>query len=532
MSLATTLVVTSLALMLGLALAGTSISHLHLLGTQSRSMEAGAAAEAVLALAIEKVVSDREFGRDGAAGSFIEVDTERGRGRLAFDSTTAREWQIPVSLNNNFGGTSQQGWQGRAVPPEAIQLVAVGEVGGTRKVVEAVVEVPKFPFAIASSGPIESRGDLIVGGMSELAESAIDLKSLEPADLASNATVKLSGTTFMSGNVRAVGSIELGDSVILEGEVQPNSSPVPLAEINLEKIRPSFSSPLGSARSPVINHSYHSNDPQLVVQDGLTLDEGILYVNGDLVVRGGIRGTGAILVNGSVEIFDGANFTADNQLALVAKDDVVIHGSGQTGSYFQGLIYTEGDLVASDVTLLGTFVANRKSTAVDVGSRLVLNNVAVVHHADYGSVRTELPALQRFEIRWHQDAWEPGLPVTGTAEQAQRLGTLLSAIHDPRSAVGLANTSGSNVQEARELLSEMMGKDAELSGTNPNTAGGFDSDLLTEMTSSSTPNLSAAGAGQSPSSSSSVSPGFVFEFDLNQYLSELGRNRIIFWKEH
>jgi hypothetical protein len=532
-SLATTIVFAGLALMLGLALASTSVTHLQFANNQTRGLKARAAAEAVLAVAIERVVKNREFGHSLGIDSSLESVSENGVGRLTFDAARASAWDIPVSLNNSFGSAVEQGWEGRTVPVEAVHLVAVGEAQGMTKIVEAVLEVPKYPYALASSGPVETRGDLLVGGVSRLEDafSSLAPEDLDPADLVSNApgvAVSLAGEAFLSGNVRAVGEIELGGGVTLHGEVQPHSSPLPLAEVDWDDIQPDISTPFTPTRSPVVSSSQHFDEPELSINGGLTLDQGLLSVNGDLVIHGGVRGKGALLVNGSVEIQGGAALTGENQIALVATDDVIIHGDEQNSSFFQGLIYTEGDLKAQNVTLLGTFVANGPQTTVDPGSRLSLENVRAIHHDNFTDIDKEIRVIYQLYATAEGSVDVEGgtvtpprsdliCHITADAENATRFQELLEDRTEFDGAVPPIQLTGD------------LYNDLQFTGPDGSALTFLEAQAAISELHTSTPEFRAQGNSGPPQAL--IQP-LMFEFDLNEYLGLLSRNRIIFWKAH
>ena len=374
-----TLVVTALALLLGIALANTSVSHIHFYESQSKRENARNAAESVLALALEKVLADDTF----SEGGHLELELLQGIGRLSFDSTQAASWSIPKSVSNLDSETAIEGWKDKPLPKGSVQLVAVGESNGFQRKVEMVVQVPRFPYAIVSSGPIHSNGNLILGGVDSVEDalSGLESEDMHPADLCSNApgeAVNLKGRVEISGNIQAVGSIQVDSNAVIRGELRGGSDPVTLRTVDLQSIRPQTSEPLGSPISPKLEGFYHWDAPELMITGGLELNEGVLYVNGDLQIFGGVRGKGAILANGSVTVHGGASLAASNDMAIVAKGDVNLLGNSQKGSFYQGVVYTEGDFLAQNVTILGTFIANRERSSVDPGSRVSLVDARVV----------------------------------------------------------------------------------------------------------------------------------------------------------
>jgi len=67
----------------------------------------------------------------------------------------------------------------------------------------------------------------------------------------------------------------------------------------------------------------------------------LVYVDGDLTIRGTVTGTGTIVVNGRIEV-DGSLVYAQagrDKIALIATDDIRIGSAAQTVS---GILYSEG----------------------------------------------------------------------------------------------------------------------------------------------------------------------------------------------
>ena len=173
-TLLTTLVFIGLGLATVLILSSASLSQLHRSQNMGHSLRAARAAESVIALATEKFLSDPDF----ATGpiNYLTWEDEDSTGRLSFDSTQADSWSIPASIDNKLGVHAVDGWDGIRLPARGVHLVAVGESGGVRKTIDVVLSIPEFPFALASSGPIESDGGLLVGSFQGTDVATLDLE--------------------------------------------------------------------------------------------------------------------------------------------------------------------------------------------------------------------------------------------------------------------------------------------------------------------------------------------------------------------
>lgn len=517
-TLLTTLFVVSLLLVLSLAISSVSVSQLHFTNRQIQGRRALAAAEAVLALAIDRVISNESYGVQNLAAENLEVEVEGAIGYLTFHDGTARQWEVPRSTSNKPNTDPMTGWNGAPIPAQSIQLVAVGKAGGRTKTVEAVLQIPDFPYALASSGPIVSDGGLLIGGVETVDQAISGLRAnLLPADLTSNdpgRAIRLNGQADISGDLRAVGAIELGPQVTLRGELQEGGDPVRLEQLDVTSMIPPNSAPYVATHAPVVRGAQHFNQPQLTIRGGLTLDEGIFYVNGDLTVHGGVAGQGALLVNGDVEILDGVALAAENQVALVTAGDVTIRGNGSQGSFFQGLVYTEGDLVAEDVTLLGAFVANRQSTAIDPGSRLSLRDARAVH---LGGNASYVSSLSSYTISFTGDQGEyitDSFSISATPFQLQALQTLAAQYNEYTPVPDPALVSALN-----ELGITGEGRLTREGGQSP---AEYAAALFRNGFSTITPG--------GPQTLQVQNPQPLFRFDLNEFLSPASRTRVISWR--
>ena len=388
-TLALTLAVISLALILGLTLSGSSLVHLHQSTQSINRLRAANAAEAALADVSERLLREPEFGIGRMPDHSVEVEFEQSVARVTFHEQTASAQGIPLSTSNRFGIEPIEGWDSSVVPHHSVQVYAVGESGGVQVFLESVISVPEFPYVVASSGPVQSSGALTVGVV-EAFEDILIPEALRPAALAANGKVNITGQANIIGSLESTSSIVLGDSVNVRGEVRPLSEAVTLDDLDVASLRPTASVPLPGPDSPRIAGRYHHNGPELNITGGLELDDGVLYVNGDTHVSGGIQGKGAIVVNGDLTIEGSSSLAAETQIALVSQGDLTISGRGPESSFFQGLIYTEGDFLAQDVTLVGAFVANRKPvSSTNPGSRMELHNTRVVSFPEYGTFDLE-----------------------------------------------------------------------------------------------------------------------------------------------
>ncbi|MCA9795852.1 MAG: hypothetical protein KC910_28790, partial [Candidatus Eremiobacteraeota bacterium] len=401
LSLGTVILVVTLLATLGLALAAASVSHLHLMTRASNARRAESIARSTVAQAVEHILSSTDQ-RYGTSGESLEVVLSNGLGFLTFDPDQARDRGLPRSWNNIGASTSLTTPESVVVPGESVYLVASGTVGGVTRRVEALYHLGSFPYALAAAGPIVARGGLTVSGLgeSDSGGSLPPVLDLAPADLHSNApgarAIELGADTHIGGDVQAVGDVFLdpsapASSIEIRGELRDRASAVTLPAFAPDNYDPLV---LGRSFEPFDDSPYTSPleveglaraNHSLEVHGGLRLDSALLFVDGDLTVNGPLEGKGILVVTGQTVIRGGANFQTGNKLALMSQGPVEITGSGQAGSFFQGMIHTRSSFMADRITVVGSLIA--AGTQADVVS---LRDVRIVRPE--GSAAVEVVA--------------------------------------------------------------------------------------------------------------------------------------------
>ena len=93
----------------------------------------------------------------------------------------------------------------------------------------------------------------------------------------------------------------------------------------------------------------------------MELDGALIYVTGNLTVTGNITGDGALIALGDVKLTGQSTIEADSKVAVISKGDLTLTGTGSERSLFSGLVYSEGKVEASRITVVGGIVANNPS---------------------------------------------------------------------------------------------------------------------------------------------------------------------------
>lgn len=407
MGLPTTLMVAALVLTMGFTVVAVGFNHLSVSSRLSNAQDAYNLAEAAVARTIEMVVDDVTYGTasnpgvpvtvsfDKAAQSgFVLASPDQGSAQVTFDTGE------PYYSTNNLGSDAQvTGWNGRIVPAEALHVVGLARCNGVERCVEAMLHVPRFPYVIASSGPIVTNGGLFVAGVKD--PSVLDTPGpipedqLLPGHLLTNATgagddaLKLDGDdNRITGDVQSASGVTLGTSQV-EGEVRTYADPVDIPDLDITSYdtagKPDVDTTLSSAESGLTVSGYARRDGSMIVTNGLTLNNGVLYVDGNLTVHDGISGRGAVIVNGQTQVFGGGSAASDNVAALLSAGDVTIQGVSGSPARFEGLIYTEGDLSSDYMQLVGVFLANESGA----GSTMSLDNTELIYDPSHSEINVE-----------------------------------------------------------------------------------------------------------------------------------------------
>ena len=179
------------------------------------------------------------------------------------------------------------------------------------------------------------------------------------ANVGSQQTVTAGDKSFISGDVVCSGRVDFGTDSTVLGVVKTGTVTTP--EIPITRFKPTL--PAAATLPPVINGDQdvkvdtYVGGP-LTITGNLSLLQSTLYVDGGLTVNGSLSGTGAVLVNGSVVVSQGADLNANGMVGLLATGDVTLSGSSDK-QYFQGLVYSEGTFSASNLTIAGTFISHQ-----------------------------------------------------------------------------------------------------------------------------------------------------------------------------
>lgn len=398
-------VMAALAVVLFVAVSA-SLSHLSFSRAAANSEHARNLADAAIAQAMDELVaSDYTLGTSGAGEIVVTIPgLDDAEGRLSFADSGV--FSGKQSTNNVAEDNQLVGGFARTVPGRTIHLVARGRVGTTVQWMECLYHRPPFPDGLIATGPVLARALQLSGIRREGAytggdPAAIPEEETIPGNLFGNSasgftptgpSVTVSQNSEITGSVGSVSSIDVDGSSQVDGEVVPGSEARPMPELDvLGKIA------LLEPNAIPINGSHGGDltlDPDwfsvangdLSVSGDLDLQGSALLVKGNLTVGRAVTGTGAILVDGDVQIGDGGTSVVTNdQLAIGCTGDFRLEASAPEDNYFKGLVYCEGDFQARDITVVGATVVNGKNGAAGSAQ---LENVRFVYSP--GAVELEL----------------------------------------------------------------------------------------------------------------------------------------------
>lgn len=364
-SLLSFIIVVGAILLIGVAAMFSSVNMTIASGEKFyRQEEAIEAARSTIHLTVAKFkAGDLEFRED-----LSYSPSETSVGNLTFNKDSG----LPYSTNNLTNGVSVLGWGGAQVGPKSAHLVAIGEVGDDKHVLQIWVRQEAFPWSVASNGTIQGN-DMEVFAVEAVSESDGTYEDGEKlrSDIVSNGgtggdSIVLSGNSEIAGDAKAVAGISLQDTSSVKGKVEANSD---RTTITLDKRAEDYRPPTGE--SIIFNPS--STDPltgryeatgDTVIGD-LKFEDGMLFIDGDVTVTGDISGIGALVATGNIRVTGSMNTKAD-LAALVAGGDIEIAGVGPNTSTFRGLILAEGSFKAKDTTLVGSALTLDQNGSVEL----------------------------------------------------------------------------------------------------------------------------------------------------------------------
>jgi hypothetical protein len=383
MALGTTLAICLVACLLAFTLVEVTVAHGWMALGFCNSQSALFAADSAVAEAGAILLQQRTFGQS------LLVGLNGSQATLSFNST------VPVFSVNRLDQGGSIGCYGHNVPPNAAQLCATATNATVSRAVEMLISDPPFDFDIASVGPVNCRGGVDVLGVDSFAHlgsgvNSIPATALRPGNVGSDNNLSFTGSNYVTGNAQATGSVLLSQATTVLGAVQSDAAYINVPQLIIanydDQSKPSVS-PItpGTYSSGLLTlEGYNRCAGDLTISEGLKLDGAVLFVTGSAVIHGGLQGTGALVVMGTTQIDGPCSMTADDIGAILSQSDVTLRGTSAQNAQFNGLIYTYGNLSASDIQLCGLFMSATAPSGTTwpsgppAGASLSMSNVNLV----------------------------------------------------------------------------------------------------------------------------------------------------------
>lgn len=556
-ALAAVLMVVMLAVIASFSLAGTSMFHLNVTNHEVNSLKARNLADSIVSQGIEKIIGDEQFGmqKDETLTITSGEGESSSSANLTFDTDEAARLKIPYSTNNLKNDAAVLGWGDRIVPRNSVHLTGTGQCNGITRRIEAVVYFPPFPYVIASTGKFESSGALIVAGVSSLMDYTPGMPENEllPGSIVSNNpdkdAISLLGEGTITGNVQSSGGVVLNPQGGMEilGEIKCNADPAAIQKIHLADYDPVNKKGLQTMPryldSPSLE-GFCRREGDLVVAGNLQLKEALLYVNGNLEVGDGMTGRGAVIVTGTTKIGKGADLTSDNLVALLSGSDVSLGGAGSVdSSSFNGIVYTEGNFTAEQVTLLGSFIsAGDKSTTISMNNvnliQVPMTSVDIFTHTTFfmhdngnfnglaDSKKLEQHAKEIKEMNGKSEAEIEQWASNGGNKLIVAIGNTGYKITQYVLKNGKLAAAESTYTDLQQMLNNIYSNMAESGHNVPDQADFMDKaeKAIAKALKMNDENIPAQSGDQSEWGS--------LDFGPSRFLSRADRMRLLLWKEY
>lgn len=302
---------------------------------------------------------------------------------VTFDTKSS----FPYSTNNTTL-KNDEGYLGRIVPDGMIHVISTGYCKGQYRTVECVLEKPPFPFGLGTSGPVVSVDPITIKGTSTAAAYDPNKDGDRPGHLLCNSKegVTIGGLkgkkTEISGFVKSAGPVSIAQPAEVKGGIRTYADASTLTDINVASFdldgQPGVVTIVDSVytQEQKLDVMYKYSGPELHYLRSVALEKAMLYVDGDLTIDGPVTGEGLIVVNGNAHFKSGTALAGSNKMAVLASGDVTIEGNN---NYFMGLVYCEGNLKASNISILGTAIVNSKDNSK---GRADLKNVTVISNEE------------------------------------------------------------------------------------------------------------------------------------------------------
>jgi hypothetical protein len=373
-SLAGAVCVIAVALLAVLTVGTSSSVNVQMLLRSENAQTASLLADSAIQQALAELMKDPTWGNTPTTKIEYAGAVEGSSVQLTFNKTLG----VPYSTRNddeNFLPAWPDGKLLRdgKVPGKRVHLVAVARCRNVTRTREAVVYVPNFTLSLGATGKVRLI-DSVVGCLdsldgADLEAIAADPSKLKPGDLGTNSTdaqaAVLERGSRVAGNLQAGGGISVLDNSTVGGEVRSYNSQLELPHFDFSLYDPARDAtfnyrtlPAGMQGEQHLSGMVRCNGPSVTINGDLHVDNTLLFIEGNLKVVGGIKGTGAVIVTGTTTVEGGSGLTSADSVALLSQGDLTLASTTSEKYQFQGLVYTRGNFHARNFTVVGGFIAD------------------------------------------------------------------------------------------------------------------------------------------------------------------------------
>jgi len=376
-SVITTLFIIALVMMVAFSMTVMAFQHWTFGQGRHNRQVARNLAESAAALAVARLTESPAYGVDRLftdTVSLTDPEDPNSFAAVTFSPTRALEFKMRSSFNNQSDdavpGTEIQ------IPPRTAQVLARARFRGEVYDAEVLMFVPPYPYVVVASGPLVIRGAFVATGVSNAGDWTGSIDTMPRAKqnmvtVASNnstsESVSLGGRSDINGDLTSVGAIHIDPGGKVRGAVRAHTDAAPMPDLSVEEYQEKTTTGtqrrLGTAVSDATTGDMTVEwlvrcDGGLEINGDLIMEGGTLSVAGDLTVRGSIKGKGNVVVGGTTRVEGGTTLTADGVVAILCKGDVFLRGASKADSVLQGIVYSEGNVFASNLTVVGTLITN------------------------------------------------------------------------------------------------------------------------------------------------------------------------------
>lgn len=249
-----------------------------------------------------------------------------------------------VNNLNNASASAATNYRGQTVPPYTADVIVVAQSSGvTRRLRYVLTRGLAYRGAMGANGKIEFGADASLRSYTSLTDHtpvACQFHANDSDNTGMGILWAGPPSTFSIGNQCEVTSASGLDGAIEAanpGKTQSNVPKVPIPQVDVATMVSMASSspaPTTLATGGIYCDTQTYLAGNQTIDGDINLQDGSLFVDGDLTINGGLLGFGSVYVTGDIHIVGGNATVITNQpngAAVLAGGDIVFEGADATG---------------------------------------------------------------------------------------------------------------------------------------------------------------------------------------------------------